>query len=385
MIDDYIDGAIAQLIERSRKLVAMIPRDLPRLYDGLSQRCRQELANVLRDLRFVAEDELLQKPENRLARLRAFRRIVADLDSLESMGIAALSRAHKDDDRLNELIAKITTEICYPLPAPACTTLSRDYFYINQHLGLMFLPLAEGHFILHLPDIYHELAHPVLSIQDDPVIEPYQERYAEAIGICLEYTHSELVRLERGRSPEGTKTALRAWESSWVRGWLAEFFCDLFAVFTVGPAFAWSHLHLTLKRGSDPYRTPVYAASSHPADDARMSVALKGLSLAGFTTEALQIKSAWSSCMLSLGYRPEPEYDLCFPKQLLHRIAEMAFTGVKAMGIRVVDLNQTQTVARKLNDGWSLFWTEPSEFASREKDLVAEIFSLGAYQARVRP
>src|SRR5690349_601120 len=114
MIDDYIDGAIAQLIERSRKLVAMIPRDLPRLYDGLSQRCRQELANVLRDLRFVAEDELLQRPENRLARLRAFRRIVADLDSLETTGIAALSRAHKDDDRLNELIAKITTEICYP-------------------------------------------------------------------------------------------------------------------------------------------------------------------------------------------------------------------------------------------------------------------------------
>ena len=87
-------------------------------------------------------------------------RIVADLDSVESTGIAALSRAHNDDDRLNELLARIATEILYPLPAPSCTTLSRDYFYINQHLGFMFVPLAEGHFLLHLPDIYHELAYP---------------------------------------------------------------------------------------------------------------------------------------------------------------------------------------------------------------------------------
>ena len=73
MIDDYIDGVIEQLIERSRMLVAMIPRDLPRLYDGLSQRCRQELNNILKGLRFIANDQLLRKPENRFARLRAFR------------------------------------------------------------------------------------------------------------------------------------------------------------------------------------------------------------------------------------------------------------------------------------------------------------------------
>ena len=128
MIDDYIDGATEQLIERSRMLIAMIPRDLPRLYDGLSQRCRHELNGILSGLRFIANDALLRRPENRFARLRSFRRIVADLDSVESTGIAALSRAHKDDDRLNELLARITTEISYPLPAPSCTTLSRDYY-----------------------------------------------------------------------------------------------------------------------------------------------------------------------------------------------------------------------------------------------------------------
>ena len=118
-------------------------------------------------------------------------------------------------------------------------------------------------------------------------------------------------------SPEGTKIALRAWESSWVRGWLAEFFCDLFAAFTVGPAFAWSHLHLVLKRGSDPYAIPAYVASSHPADDARMTTVLHALTLSGFSAQALQIRSAWCSCMSALGYRAEPEYELCFPNELL--------------------------------------------------------------------
>ena len=382
MIDDYIDGVIEQLIERSRMLVAMIPRDLPRLYDGLSQRCRQELNNILKGLRFIANDQLLRKPENRFARLRAFRRIVADLDSVESTGIAALSRAHNDDDRLNELLARIATEILYPLPAPSCTTLSRDYFYINQHLGLMFVPLAEGHFLLHLPDIYHELAHPLLGVQDDPVIEPYQQQYADALGMCLEYTRSELVRLERGRSPEGTKIALRAWESSWVRGWLAEFFCDLFAAFTVGPAFAWSHLHLVLKRGSDPYAIPAYVASSHPADDARMTTVLHALTLSGFSAQALQIRSAWCSCMSALGYRAEPEYELCFPNELLRRIAIRAFDGVKGIGIRFVDLNQPQSVATKLNDAWAVFWSNPTLFASQEQALLAQVFGTDLLQAQ---
>jgi len=374
MIDEYISGSAAQLVERSRKLIALIPRDLPRIYDGLSHRCRQEIAAALAALRLVSEDQTLLAPQNRSTRLRAFRRIVGDLDSLESTGIAALSRAHSDDHRLNQLVARIASEIRYPLPAPTCTTLSHDYFYINPQLGLMFLPLAEGHFSLHLPDIYHELAHPLLIPQHDPLIEPFQDQYAQAIALCLQYTRSEISRLERGKSPEGSRIALRAWESSWVRGWMAEFFCDLFAVFTVGPAFAWSHLHLSLKRGGDPFQVPAYSASSHPPDNARMSVLLNGLQLCGFANEASRIQEMWRSCISRVCYKSQPDYHVCFPKGLLSRIAEMAFIGAKDININLVTLGDVKTVASKLNKAWELFWQDPAQFSVREKALMTEIF-----------
>ena len=41
--------------------------------------------------------------------------------------------------------------------------------------------------------------------------------------------------------------------------------------------------------------------------------------------------------MSALGYRAEPEYELCFPNELLQRIAIRAFDGVKGIGIRFVD------------------------------------------------
>ena len=34
----------------------------------------------------------------------------------------------------------------------------------------MFIPPAEGSFLLHLPDLYHELSHPLLTHQDHPVL-----------------------------------------------------------------------------------------------------------------------------------------------------------------------------------------------------------------------
>jgi len=69
MIDEYISGSAAQLVERSRKLIALIPRDLPRIYDGFSHRCRQEIAAALAALRLVSEDQTLLAPQNRSTRL----------------------------------------------------------------------------------------------------------------------------------------------------------------------------------------------------------------------------------------------------------------------------------------------------------------------------
>ena len=43
MLDQYLAGAIPQMIERGRVLTASIPRDLPRDYDALRTTCKQQV------------------------------------------------------------------------------------------------------------------------------------------------------------------------------------------------------------------------------------------------------------------------------------------------------------------------------------------------------
>jgi hypothetical protein len=375
MIDEYLNGSIAQLVERARGLTALIPRDLPRVYDTLAQRCRSELARILSELRTLSDDIEIKKPHNRAIRMRVFKRVVADLDFIEATGVAALSRTHQDDHALNGTVGRIVTEIRYPLPAPSCTGLSRDYFYINPHLGLLFVPLAEAHFLLHLPDLFHELAHPLLTTEDDPIIEPFQVEFSSGLKECLFYVETELSRLDRGRHPESLKIALRAWESSWVRGWLAEFFCDLFAVFTVGPAFCWSHLHLALKRGTDPFIVPEFSPTTHPADDARMRAALIALRKLGFNSEADEIGAAWCSALLSLGNNSTSEYVLCFDDRLLHKIVDHAFQGTAKIGVVMYSDGTSTTIARMLNEAWVAFWNDTDSFVATEKQLLRSFSS----------
>jgi hypothetical protein len=192
------------------------------------------------------------------------------LDVLETVAIAALHRAHDDDHRLNAVLETIRQEIKYPLVRPVVSGLSQRYFCIHPELNLLCVPLTEGQFLLHLPDLYHELGHPLLTVGNDPVVEPFHRAYLDALTEVLTYIGSEKVKESRRRGPDHPRFLLNQWESTWIRFWLTEFFCDLFAVYVVGPAFAWAHLHLFAKRGGDAYDVPMTGVSTHPADAARM-------------------------------------------------------------------------------------------------------------------
>src|SRR5579863_5475678 len=156
-MDEYLKGAAAQLIERGRVLTAKIPRDLPRDCDTLAQTCRKKINAQLGHLKQLSEYPLFRQHAYQAERLRLFKRIVAEMDILETVAIAALDRAKPDDHRLNALLERIAMEIRFPLVTPVVTTLSQQYFHIYPELNLLCVPLTEGQFLLHLPDLYHEL------------------------------------------------------------------------------------------------------------------------------------------------------------------------------------------------------------------------------------
>ena len=375
MIAQYLAGSIGQLVERARAMIGQIPRDLPRNYDTLAERSRQQITDVIGDLRFLLDDPVFADERFQPERLRKFKRAVSDLDFLENVAIAALKKAQIEDHQLNGFLERVCHESGYPGVIPVVSTLSQAYFHIYPDLRLLCVPLVEGQFLLHLPDLYHELGHPLLVEPDDPILEPLQERFASCSGVCLEYVQGEQAKEERRNGPERTRYVLQAWESSWAKYWLTEFFCDLFAVFCAGPAFAWSHLHLAMKRGGDPYTIPEFGATEHPADDARMSVMLDGLELIGLGEACGRISSAWSSVLGTLGARPEPEYRWCYPKWLLKQIAEEALRGTEDINIRIYRRGGTGTAASEMNAAWEKFWSDPVGFPSWEKDTVERLFS----------
>lgn len=372
----YLDGAATQLIERAQRLIGLIPRNLPRDVSDLELVCRGKIDKVVQNLGFLASDPVMQLLDNQLERLRFLRNAVEELDFVETVGIAALYRWNDQDDRLNRLIDRIRREIGYPLPAPvvACTSGECGYYHIYPPLNLLRVPLAEGLFLLHLPDLYHELGHPLLLVKNDPQLDAIQREFVQCVTVIQNHFANELAVEERRRGPDSFAWYINAWMESWT-SWGIEMFCDLFAVCTVGPAFAWAHYHLVAQSASFPFDVPKYASSSHPADAARMAVLLKCLRTLGFEEEVVEVSARWDALLKMLGAKATPEYARCFPDKILNEIVTRCISGVKGIGCRVVSPDMDTRnwgVGELLNDAWRKFWESPTDYVKWEKQAVQQ-------------
>jgi|SRR5712691_2637238 len=374
MLNEYLGVCADQMIERGRLLLAKIPRRLPVEYSGLVELCRMRLNAAIADFRSLKQslgDERVPASVHQ----RLFRRAVGELDLIEMVGIVALARAEQDDHRLSVLLHEICREIRYPRPVPVVTTLSRQYFHIYPAFNLLFVPLTEGYFLLHLPDLYHELGHPLIADENDPLVEPFKVQCATSAGEAHAYFTAERIREERGRGPREIALVLENAAQSWLWYWTVEFYCDLFAVATLGPAFPWAHLHLHAKRGRDPYEVPRRGPTSHPADAARMHVLLNALKKLGFDTDAQEIAACWQQLLANIGAAAEPEYHRCYPESLMEVCVSHALEGVQRIGCRIAAPGTTDRVHAVLNEAWRKVWRQAGDYVRWERNSVEALLS----------
>jgi hypothetical protein len=379
-VNDYLQGAISELIRRGELLLTKIPTSLPREFHVLAHTCRQELSRILDVLEGLVDDPNMQGQASQPERLRKFRRAVRDMDFFETIGIAALNRANEDDRQLNLLVERIANEIGFPLLPPVATLLSQGYFHIYPRLNLLCLPLVEAAFLLHLPDLYHELGHLLEFERHDPRTKPFHQALDRASSSIAGYLADELKLEGRRRGPAEFSFYLQQWWRCWAESWLVELFCDLFAVYTVGPAFAWANLHLLAKRGADLFAVPTLVPSTHPADDARMKVMLYGLKVTGFNHELSDIEHRWDELVSISGSKPEPEYFRCFPDDILRSVASLAFDGISGMGCRMAVPATKDPIYTILNEAWAQFWNHPDEYPEWEGASISRLRSLGALE-----
>jgi hypothetical protein len=371
-MDDYITGTVKQLLCRAKHLTERVPTLLSPELAPLLVSCQTKIAQITADLQWLLDEPALLLPGNQPARFRALRRSVGELDLVETQGIAALERSHDDDLHLNQLLARICEEVKYPLARPVVTTLSQAYFRIIPELNLLCVPLSEARFLLHLPDLFHEIAHPLLVPPPTLATVAFQHAMAHALLAALDYLGTEARDQGRSRGPEQRSFVLSAWTQSW-QSWAVELMCDLFAALTVGPAFGWAHLHLSAKRGRDPFEVPRLVPTSHPPDAARMEAVLRALALIGFQAEAGQVQDRWNRFLTVAGFRAEPEYRRCFPPALLEKVCDAALQGVTAGNCRIAGPKTSDTVFVLLNDAWREFWRAPDTYDAWELQAVESL------------
>ena len=379
VIEPYLSAAIRQAQERARILKGKMSQTLQAPeFTALRQTCDDRIDETVNSLEGLLTDPLILRKDLIQERIRLFRRILADLALLETTAIAALTRPHADDTALSRLVFQIHQEIGYPLPPPTVTCLS-----INTSLRLLEVPLAESDFLLHLPDLYHEIAHPLIATRNNPRIAPYQTEYAKFLGLISRHYETERAANLKSTGPkEYFSHALDLLEYFWIRGWANEIFSDLFATYTLGPAYAWAHFHLTAERDADPYEVQIPGFMSHPPDQARMEAMLIGLDLIGFGKRAAEILLRWDAFVGATGVKPTPMYRRACPRELLEHAAIHAREGTKLIGCRVVCDGTSSPVHDLLNTAWEKFWTAPDGYHEWERHAIATLKGAGVAAAK---
>ncbi len=371
---DYLTGVINEMIERARMLKMEIPRhDLKPDFSTLAQSTRDEIDRIITQLSYLLENLTLLDSNSISLYLRGFRGSVGDLDLVENICVAALNRANDNDTYLNQLVRNICSNIKYPLLPPVVSCLSNlKYYHIYPEFNLLCVPLLEHRFLLHLPDLYHELAHPLISNKNDPLTELFTIALVRFINEAHSYIEEEFVKERRRNGPREFQMMLEVWRYTWLH-WAEELFCDLFAIFTLGPAFAWSHLHLTVKRNGNPYFFPKYERSLHPPDHARMTAMLLALRYIDFEAQANKIEEKWKTFLNVCGAKKEPEYNRAFPERLLEQCVVRAFEGTTSMKCRIVNEKTHDRIHTLLNTAWQKFWDDPTTYTVWEEEEVSKL------------
>jgi len=375
MMKEYLDAAIQQGLERAKILKGKIRNPLPSAeLSGLQRVCEERLDNAIRTLKYLYEDSSFMNGKAMQERIRLFRRGMEDLAFLEATGIAALNRVGEDDVFLNKILFEIHREIKYPLLHPTVSCLSHDYYSINTSLGLLSVPLAESDFLLHLPDLYHELGHPLISTQNNPKVHAFQNEFAKFLSVVIDYFNKERVDNIRSTGPkEYFGYVFDTLETWWIMFWSTEFFCDLFATYTLGPAYAWSHFHLTATQKADPYGVIFDRAMSHPPDGARMETILYGLEIINKHEDAELVKTRWEELTNAISAKPNVHYRIACPKELLEQAAIHAFEGTKRIGCTISENNYFGKMNELLNKAWKEFWKSPKKYYIWERDRINEL------------
>lgn len=377
---NYLEGLILQAHEKVAQLKGKFdPSELDGRFHQLASTTYDKLDVLSNEILELLASKNYQGNSNQQKRFEKYQEICRELDDFENVVLAVLSRYKEDDIYMTALTHKICKEIKYPFPPPTVSCLSQSYYCLYSQVNLICVPLLERYSLLHLPDFYHELGHPLITMTNHPKAKKYQEKWAEfnkEVRVYFEILRKKAL----GSNSRDTADYYDNWKKNWINtrnnsDWSTELFCDLFAVYTCGPAYVWSHFYLSTKKGYNPFEISPFSISSHPNDDARMRTMLFGLEILNCQDAKVKIEQTWTEYINVSLFNKSPYQGLAYPITILKKCAHIAYEAIENVGCLTFHENNGDSISKDLNDAWISFWNSPTQFSEWEKNKIESMES----------
>ena len=374
---------IQEQIDRAKSLKAEIPASQRHAaLEHLAAMCRDALEKQVRLLERAGAlldgggmDGAATKA------MRVLKRCTRVITAVEGYGIPPLRCQSEQVVFLNDILSAMHREAGLPFPCPAASCTSGEYYFVHLATNTVHAPLSEAAFLLHMPDFYHELGHLLFHHADRGAeCRPILDGMGGALG-AINGWYSQLTDgMERESDLLPARDGVRWMWSRWKSEWMQEAFCDLFALFAAGPAYAYSNLHLVSKTDTDIYKLNLLARRDHPSGEARMRLLDAGMRLLGHDLEADRIRAEWGA-MAQLYGGPPPGYGNAFPSELLQEVAAAVLPTFGRAGLRGYSGGGRErggsggdTAAGLLNEAWRGFWRDADcGFRDAEKELISRL------------
>lgn len=303
---------IRELGERTKDYLCQFPKNLP-ANDVLRTMYRQKL-KVLRDawrelhafLKPATDADTLNTPFSLLGALYDKFHRIAGFDKIE------FTVFHLDEVNYLQVMAswfsQLTQKLSYQIPgAPS----------FPRHLGLIGIPYSQSSAVFLNALIPHEMGHFV-----------YQQR--DTSSILLPDVHTSLDSELHGVSISPND---RLWCVDKLSSWAEEIFCDLFALWMVGPAYAFAYIEIF-----DLANIPALAAipsvpkrhlefhTYHPPDAFRLSQHIRSLRQLGWWHEVAGFKSHYIDVLSFVESIPSTDYTFASERPHLADLSVRAFS-----------------------------------------------------------
>lgn len=329
----------------------------------------QELRGALLDIR---NDDGIENPRILPNFVIKLSNVLESLDEIQDGPMTALLGRNTLDQKMRCAVQHLLGQIKYPYDLPVVSSSGRIHFASLPSWNLLFAPPSTEHMLTSVPDLLHEIGH---------IVWHRNPQFEQALFAPIHESIEGQIEDATIRSRRALVSHLRQLELQW-QYWLREVFCDIFAAFVSGPAYAYSHLRYCVESMSILFSPgnlkEVSCPSDHPSDAARMEVIMELLEKSGLAAEHKILSAQWKSLVKALRIAEPTEHRILYPVSVISQILNESVRLINRLGIRSFSLGllaENDDLISLTNQAWTRTSLNDATYANWEASTFGSLLA----------